>query len=246
MVMEYLEGYDLVRPPPAARRPAGARGARPALAALQRHRGRPRRPASCTAISSPPTSSSCPGPRAGFSSKFSISASPRPPRMQASVQTQQGAARRSAALTQLTQTASLLGSARYMAPEQMESARDVDARADLWSIGVIGYRMLTGKNPFEGESFEELFLARSAWGGAIPLGQAAAGPASPAAGRDGRLPAADAGPPLGQRRRPPGDPAPRPSRRPPRSPARSSAPPIQHRRDPAGRGHRAAGGSSSG
>jgi len=75
--------------------------------------------------------------------------------------THAGAPSRRAPPTQLTQTATLLGSARYMAPEQIESARDVDTRADIWSIGVIGYRLLTGKNPFEGDSFEELFLSMS-------------------------------------------------------------------------------------
>jgi serine/threonine protein kinase len=51
--------------------------------------------------------------------------------------------------------ASTLGSVRYMAPKQMESARDVSFSADLWSLGVIAYRMLTGRFPFEAESFEE-------------------------------------------------------------------------------------------
>jgi serine/threonine protein kinase len=80
--------------------------------------------------------------------------------LQSSVHTHQGA-RAPVAQTQLTQTASLLGSARYMAPEQMESAKDVDVRADIWSLGVVGYKLLTGRAPFEGESMEQLFLAAS-------------------------------------------------------------------------------------
>ncbi|MCU0656409.1 MAG: serine/threonine protein kinase [Polyangiaceae bacterium] len=59
----------------------------------------------------------------------------------------------------LTTMEGTLGSVRYMAPEQMESARDVSFSADLWSLGVIAYRMLTGRFPFEAESFEEQFHA---------------------------------------------------------------------------------------
>src|SRR5437667_253570 len=38
---------------------------------------------------------------------------------------------------EMTATAVMMGSPLYMAPEQMASARDVDARADIWSLGVI-------------------------------------------------------------------------------------------------------------
>lgn len=40
-----------------------------------------------------------------------------------------------------------LGSRNYMAPEQRESAKHVDARADLYAVGVVAYRALTGKLP---------------------------------------------------------------------------------------------------
>jgi serine/threonine protein kinase len=40
-----------------------------------------------------------------------------------------------------------------MSAEQLMSAKDVDARADLWSLAVVAYLTLTGKLPFEGETF---------------------------------------------------------------------------------------------
>lgn len=47
----------------------------------------------------------------------------------------------------LTQPGSVLGSPRYMAPEQFESPGDVDQRADIYSLGVVLYEMLTGELP---------------------------------------------------------------------------------------------------
>ncbi|HTU58992.1 MAG TPA: serine/threonine-protein kinase, partial [Polyangiales bacterium] len=41
----------------------------------------------------------------------------------------------------LTQTANLVGSPLYMSPEQLESSRDVDARADIWGLGVVLYEL---------------------------------------------------------------------------------------------------------
>ncbi|WP_438028147.1 protein kinase domain-containing protein [Sorangium sp. So ce233] len=59
----------------------------------------------------------------------------------------------------LTKTATLLGSPLYMSPEQVRSAREVDARADIWSLGVIFYEMLTGRTPYNGDSVPQLFSA---------------------------------------------------------------------------------------
>ncbi|APR86460.1 Serine/threonine-protein kinase pkn3 [Minicystis rosea] len=49
---------------------------------------------------------------------------------------------------EMTATAVMMGSPLYMAPEQMASARGVDARADIWSLGVILHTLLTGSPPF--------------------------------------------------------------------------------------------------
>jgi serine/threonine-protein kinase len=58
-----------------------------------------------------------------------------------------------------TQTGDILGSPAYMAPEQMRSTKDVDARADIWSLGVVLYQLVTGRLPFAGDSLPNLCLA---------------------------------------------------------------------------------------
>lgn len=47
----------------------------------------------------------------------------------------------------LTATHQVMGTPRYMAPEQMEGSHDVDHRADIYSLGVVFYEMLTGQVP---------------------------------------------------------------------------------------------------
>ncbi|AKT42376.1 serine/threonine-protein kinase [Chondromyces crocatus] len=50
-----------------------------------------------------------------------------------------------------TSTGELMGSPHYMSPEQLRADRDLDARSDLWSVGVILFRCLTGRLPFPGD-----------------------------------------------------------------------------------------------
>jgi len=59
----------------------------------------------------------------------------------------------------LTQTTSLLGSPLYMSPEQLDSAKSVDGRTDIWSLGVVLYELITGRTPFDGESIAQLVTA---------------------------------------------------------------------------------------
>lgn len=62
--------------------------------------------------------------------------------------------------TSLTRTWELLGSPVYMAPERFEK-RDVDERADIFSLGVLGYELITGVKPFTGETLSEVMRAIS-------------------------------------------------------------------------------------
>ena len=53
----------------------------------------------------------------------------------------------------------VLGTPRYMSPEQARGRADVDARSDLYSLAVLGYAVLAGKNPFERASVIETIMA---------------------------------------------------------------------------------------
>lgn len=56
-----------------------------------------------------------------------------------------------AANTRLTEARDLVGTIVYMAPEQLTSPRTVDHRADLYSLGITLYELVTGEVPFDGE-----------------------------------------------------------------------------------------------
>ncbi len=51
--------------------------------------------------------------------------------------------------SKLTRDSLVLGSPGYMSPEQLQSTKFVDARTDIWALGVILYRLLTREYPFE-------------------------------------------------------------------------------------------------
>jgi serine/threonine-protein kinase len=56
----------------------------------------------------------------------------------------------------LTNPGSSMGSPWYMSPEQMRNAREVDARSDIWSIGVVLFELLTEHTPFSGHNLTEV------------------------------------------------------------------------------------------
>ncbi len=57
---------------------------------------------------------------------------------------------------QMTKTTAILGSPLYMSPEQMKSSRSVDARTDVWSLGIIVYELLGGRTPFQSDTLGAL------------------------------------------------------------------------------------------
>ncbi|MEK7431747.1 MAG: serine/threonine-protein kinase [Cyanobacteriota bacterium] len=63
-----------------------------------------------------------------------------------------GIARIQEAKSQLTQAGTILGSVLYISPEQLISAQKVDKRADIYSLGVSIYELLTGQFPYDGDN----------------------------------------------------------------------------------------------
>lgn len=59
---------------------------------------------------------------------------------------------------ELTQTGAMLGSPLYMAPEQLRGSKSLDHRADVWSLGVVMYRLLAGRVPHSGDTIGDLIV----------------------------------------------------------------------------------------
>jgi serine/threonine-protein kinase len=58
----------------------------------------------------------------------------------------------------VTSASSVIGTPLYMSPEQLRSAKDVDWRSDIWSLGVVLYEFLSGAPPFTGASFGDMAI----------------------------------------------------------------------------------------
>jgi serine/threonine protein kinase len=69
-----------------------------------------------------------------------------------------GIARAIEASTRLTVTGIAVGTPAYMSPEQAVGDREVDGRSDIYSLGVLGYQMLTGRLPFSAGNSMALLL----------------------------------------------------------------------------------------
>ena len=61
-------------------------------------------------------------------------------------------------VTHKTRTGSVMGTPYYMSPEQCEGKIEIDHRADIYSLGVLLFEMLTGKVPFGGDGYGEIIV----------------------------------------------------------------------------------------
>jgi len=60
---------------------------------------------------------------------------------------------------EMTNAFTMLGSPRYMAPEQVRNSKDVDSRADIWSVGVVLFQLITGQHVFNAKNNVEASIA---------------------------------------------------------------------------------------
>jgi eukaryotic-like serine/threonine-protein kinase len=58
----------------------------------------------------------------------------------------------------MTMTGAIMGTPYYMAPEQAKGGKNVDMRSDVYAVGVVMFKALTGQVPFQAESFNELIF----------------------------------------------------------------------------------------
>ena len=73
-----------------------------------------------------------------------------------------GIAHLKGAVSMLTATGNVVGTAAYLAPEQARDSRRADARSDLYSVGCMLYQLLTDRLPFPGDTPWEMLLAHQA------------------------------------------------------------------------------------
>jgi len=77
----------------------------------------------------------------------------------ARIQDPEGSTSTDSSLIELTRTGMVLGTVDYMPPEQALSAKDIDHRADIYSLGISLYYLFTSRVPYEGSTLLARFLA---------------------------------------------------------------------------------------